>query len=353
MHMKVTIAAALLLAVMGSVAHAQNGSPAPQRARHSDKNKDYPKFYVQASGGYFLSVSPGEYPNVGPFGPYETFSDVNPSTGAQTAVISNKILTGSYGAGWRTGVAADMNLNKYVGLELGFHYYKSQRNLMTHQVEYADGAPAGTPPVLSLESKGYVNAFDVAPALVISPGQYQGFNPYVRFGLVIPVYGRLHIHTDGNAVGETTEGGATFETVTVFHRDETVTPSASLGFQGAVGVSHPLGRHLDVFAEAEYRNVPVESKSDKVTAYQQVTQVIDPANGQTVQTVTVGLSDLTTAQRNTTYQTTLTQNSNTPTDNPTTNLNPTYANENIPANALKSYINIGGLGINAGLRWRL
>lgn len=335
MYKNLTIAAALMLAAGFPVAQAQ----------------DHPKFYVQASGGYFFSVSPGQFPNVGPYGPYETTSEVNPSTG-QTTVISNKILTGSYGAGSRAGVAVGMGLNKYVSLEVAFHYYHSEKNEMTRQLEYEEGAPTGTPPVLSVESKGYVDAFDVAPAIVISPGHYQGFNPYVRFGLVIPVYGRLHIHTDGSAVGETTQGGTTFETVTAFHRDEAVTPSFTIGFQGALGVSYPVWKRLDVFVEAEYRNVPVESKSDKVSAYQETTQVINPSNGQVVQTINTNLSDLPVAERNTNYQTTLTQNSNTPTDDPTTNLHPTYKDETSPADALKSYINIGGLGANIGVRWR-
>jgi len=341
-----TIAAALMLAVTGNIAHAQS-------AAGSAAGKDYPTFYVQASGGYFFNVSPGEFPNVGPYGPYETFSNVDPLTGAQTSVISNKILTGSYGQGFRTGVSVGMNLNKYVGLELGFHFYQSNKNLMTHQVEYEDGAPAGTPPLLSVESKGYVEAVDVAPAIVISPGHYQGFNPYVRFGLVIPVYGRLKIHTDGNAVGETSLGGVTYVTETAFQRQESVKPSFTLGFQGALGVSHPLCKHLDLLIEAEYRNVPVESKSKEVTAYQESTQVVNPANGQVVQTITKGLSDLATAERYTHYQTVLDQNSNTPTDNPATNLHPTYKDENSPSDDLKSYINIGGLGVNVGIRLRL
>jgi hypothetical protein len=354
MKRNVTIATAVFLTVVHSFASAQQFSAnAPQMGATAPLPKKGPsKFYVALNGGYFFNVSPGEFPNVGPFGPYQTTAYVDPSTGTQTSVTSNKILTGSFGQGFRGGVTVGMDVNKYVSLELAFHYFKSNKNLMTQQVYYAEGGAAGAPPVLDVTSRGYVDAIDVAPAVVISPGFTHGLNPYVRFGLVVPVYGRLKIHTDGSAEGETVVGGAPYITEATFHRDEAVKPDFTLGFQGAFGLSYPVTHCLSVFVEAEYRNVPVESKSKEVTAYQETDQVINPSNGQTVQTTTVGLSSLPTAERNTNYQTTLDQNSNTPTDNPATNLHPTYKDENSPSNDLKSYINIGGLGANIGLKWR-
>jgi hypothetical protein len=89
-----------------------------------------------------------------------------------------------------------------------------------------------------------------------------------------------------------------------------------------------------------------------VTKYNETDAVINPATGATVQTSTIGLSGLSTAERYTNYVTILTSSSNTPTDNPQTNLHPTYQNENAPSNDLKSYINIGGLGMNLGFKWR-
>jgi hypothetical protein len=197
-----------------------------------------------------------------------------------------------------------------------------------------------------------VDDIDLAPAIVINAGHKEGLNPYVRFGLVIPVYGRLKIHTDGQAAGETVMGGETFLTQATFHRDEEVKPNATLGFQGALGVSYPLCHKLDVYLEAEYRNVPVESKSKEVTKYSETDELINPVNDNVVATSSKGLSDLSTAERYTNYVSTLTANSNTPTDNPQTNLHPTYQNDNAPSNDLRSYINIGGLGLNLGFKWK-
>jgi opacity protein-like surface antigen len=348
--MKKTIAIAVLCTAMGSSAMAQQMTT-PHEA--SSRHHQWPKFYLAVNGGYFFSVSPGEFPNVGPFGPYATSAYVDPSTGQQTSIISNKILTGSYGAGWRTGLTIGMDVSKFVSFEIAAHYFQSNRNLMTNQVWYEEGqTPSAATTILNLTSRGYVDDVDVAPAIVLNAGHKEGLNPYVRFGLVIPVYGRLKIHTDGMAAGETVIGGTPYLTEAVFHRDEEVKPNATLGFQGAFGVSYPLCHKLDVYVEAEYRNVPVVSKSKEVTKYNETDAVINPATGATVQTSTIGLSGLSTAERYTNYVTILTSSSNTPTDNPQTNLHPTYQNENAPSNDLKSYINIGGLGMNLGFKWR-
>jgi hypothetical protein len=349
--MKKTIAIAVLCTAMGTTALAQQMTNTPNES--SPRHHQWPKFYLAVNGGTFFNVSPGEFPNVGPFGPYQTVAYVNPSTGEQTSVISNKILTGSYGAGWRTGLTLGMDVSKYVSVEIAAHYFHSNKNLMTNQLWYEEGqTPSAATTILDLTSRGYVDDIDVAPAIVINAGHKEGLNPYVRFGLVIPVYGRLKIHTDGQAAGETEIGGVPYLTEAVFHRDEEVKPNATLGFQGAFGVSYPLCHKLDVYLEAEYRNVPVVSKSKEVTKYSETDAVINPSTGATVATSTVGLSGLSTAERYTTYVSTLTASSNIPTDNPQTNLHPTYQNDNAPSNDLRSYINIGGLGLNLGFKWR-
>jgi hypothetical protein len=67
--MKKTIAIAVLCTAMGSSAMAQQMTT-PHEA--SSRHHQWPKFYLAVNGGYFFSVSPGEFPNVGPFGPYAT-----------------------------------------------------------------------------------------------------------------------------------------------------------------------------------------------------------------------------------------------------------------------------------------
>lgn len=338
--MKKTIA---ITAILGAICCA---ATAQKKDKTGDAPKDYPKFYVKAAGGYFLSVSPGQFPNVGTYEPHETYYTLNTTTGAETTV-SDKVLTGSYGKGVRGGGTFGMNFNRYIGMELTFNYYHSAQNLMTKQVTTSETT---SQTLGDIESNGHVNALDIAPSIVISPGHYSGLNPYVRFGFVVPIWGRLKIGTDASVTGSTTSGSNTYITQTAVHREEEVKPNVALGFQGALGVTYPISKCLDVFIETEYRNIPVKSKSKEVKKYSETTAVISPTTGATVQTITKNLSDLTVAERETVYQTTLDQSSNTVSSSSTSTLHPTYKNDNAPSNDLKSYINIGGLGFNVGIK---
>lgn len=313
------------------------------------QQKQHPshRFYLKATGSYFFSVSNGQFPNVGPYPPYDEQVAVNPSTGAST-VLSEKVLTGSYGAGVRAGLSGGYEINKYISVEASFNYFHSKQNLMTRTITTIQGTSTV---VGTIQSNGHVNAVDIAPSLVISPG-YTKWNPYVRFGFAVPLWGRLYIVTDATATNSVPGQPATIVAQTTLGRKEEVKPAITIGFQGAMGLTYTLNKRFGIFLETEYRNIPVKSDSKKVTSYHAVTQIINTTNGQPVGPAqTRNLSDLSVAERNTNYVTTLDQGSNTPVS--TSGLVTTYKNDNIPANDLKSYINIGGLGINLGVKFRL
>ncbi|ATL49158.1 hypothetical protein COR50_19360 [Chitinophaga caeni] len=325
-YLKLFIAAAFLLAVT-QMAHAQSG-----------------KFYMKVAGGYFFSVSTGEFPDVGPYPPHDTHSEINPTNGSST-VIREKVLTGSYGEGVRGGLTFGYTLNKNLSIEGTFNYFHSMKNLMTRSLATIQGTSTV---VGSIESRGHVNAIDFAPSLVVSPG-YEKWNPYVRFGFVVPLWGRLYINTDASQTSAVPGQPATVVAQTTIKREEEIKPSPTIGFQGALGVSYSINSRFDIFLETEYRNVPVKSKSKEVTTYDEVTKIINTSTGEEVlPEQRRGLSDLSVAERNTDYVTTLDQNSNTPTGSSGTTTN--YKDNNKPANDLKSYINIGGLGLNLGLK---
>jgi hypothetical protein len=139
---------------------------------------------------------------------------------------------------------------------------------------------------------------------------------------------------------------------TAIHRKEEIHPNPTFGFQGALGCNYKINEKLGLFLEAEYRNVPVRSKNKEVTNYNENTKIINTNTGQQIGSdINRGLNDLSVAERNIDYVTTLDENSNTPTG--TTGTTTHFKNDNAPANDLKSYINIGGLGANLGLRIRL
>ncbi|WP_276480324.1 outer membrane beta-barrel protein [Paraflavitalea pollutisoli] len=305
------------------------------------------KFYLKAAGGYFFSVSNGQFPNVGPYPPHDVSAAVNPTTGVSTT-LRDKVLTGSYGQGVRGGLSIGYNINKYFAVEGTFNYYHSKKNLMTRNVSTIQGTSTV---VGSIESNGHVNAVDFAPSLVLSPG-YTKLNPYMRFGVVVPLWGRLIIETDATRTSAVPNQPPVVVAQTVIHREEEIKPYPTIGFQGAIGATYALNSRFDLFVEAEYRNVPVKSHSKEITTYNEVTKFVNTANGQEVAPQrTRGLNDLNVAERNTDYVTTIDQNSNTPTGTSGTTTN--YKDNNKPANDFISFINIGGLGVNLGVRLRL
>ncbi|MFT3822516.1 MAG: outer membrane beta-barrel protein [Chitinophagaceae bacterium] len=333
MNQKKFIAALVLTISTMAFVHAQQPS-------HS-------KFYMKVGGGYFFSVSNGEFPDVGPYPPHDENVSVNLTTGVKTTT-REKVLTGSYGEGARASISAGFNFNKYLALELTFNYFRSTTNLMTRSITTAEGTNTV---VGSIESNGHVRALDIAPSLVLNPG-YEKWNPYMRFGFVMPVWGRLRIETDAAQTSRVTGQPANIVAQTTISRKEEIKPYPTIGFQGAMGITLKINPHACVFLEAEYRNVPVKSDTKKVTSYDELTKVINTSTGQEVAPEQKrGLGDLSVAEANTDYVTTLDLTSNTPTG--TTGTVTHYKDDNRPANDLKSYINIGGLGINIGFKIRL
>ncbi|MEC5144459.1 outer membrane beta-barrel protein [Chitinophaga sp. 212800010-3] len=306
------------------------------------------RFYLKVTGGYFFSVSPGQFPNVGPYPPQDLHTQYTPGRPNPLDTISRKVLTGSYGEGFRTGVSVGYDINKYMSVEASFNYFHSQKNLMTRQSTTLAGSSTELGHV---ESHGYVNAVDFAPSLVVSPGM-EKVNPYVRFGVVVPLWGRLYIETDAMQTSNPPAGAPVppgTQVVTTISRKEEIKPNVTIGFQGALGVSFKVASRFDIFVEAEYRNIPVKSKEKEITRYNETNTLVGPA----VHTIagTRNLQDLSTAEKNTVYVTTLDVNSNTPVNQQGTKV--IYKYNDRPSNDLKSYINIGGLGLNAGLKFRL
>lgn len=312
----------------------------------STQSSSHSKFYLKVTGGYFFSVSPGQFPNVGPYPPQDLHTEFNPASGMDT--ISRKVLTGSYGEGFRGGLSVGYNINKYFAVEGTFNYFHSKKNLMTRQRTTLAGSGRELGHV---ESHGHVNAIDFAPSLVVSPG-FEKVNPYVRFGVIVPLWGRLYIETDATQVSSPAGIPTGTQVVTNISRKEEIKPNPTVGFQGAFGVSFTVSPRFDVFVETEYKNVPVRSKEKEITEYNETNTLINGSTGAVIQSLPGrNINDLSVAEKNTKYVTTLDQGSNTPVNQQGTKV--IYKDDNKPGNDLKSYINIGGLGLNVGLKFNL
>lgn len=288
-------------------------------------------FYLKPTGSYFLKVTPVEFPNVGSLQPRDYVFSINPNTGAQTR-ISEETITGSFGQGWRAGVMGGFRFNEIVAIEMGANFFKSEENVMARQSGFI-----GNNEVLSLKSVGQVTAIDLTPSLVFHLPTQKKFRPYMKLGAVLPVYGYLDINTtvkdQTGTIARTVNPNFAAVELT---RTERVKPKPTVGFLGAAGFNYPIGKNISLFSEIEYRNVSVNSDSKEITAFSATGTL---ANGSQVN---VGLNDLPTGTRETNFNKRLTPSSNVP---GTAGYDSTK-----PSDELKSYINIGGLGINAGIK---
>ncbi|SOD18050.1 outer membrane beta-barrel protein [Pedobacter xixiisoli] len=290
-------------------------------------------FYLKPTGSYFIKVTPVEFPNVGELQPRDRVFNINPLTGAQT-LLSEETITGSFGQGWRAGLTGGFRFSPVVAFEMGINYFQSERQTMARQTGYNQN---NGNTLLSVHSSGQAKALDLTPTLVFHVPTSSNFRPYLKIGAVLPVYGYLDIKTTLNDQTGTiaSEINPALRAVQLT-REERIEPRPTIGFLGAAGFSVPISAKVSFFSEIEYRNVSVSSKEKEVKKFE--------GTGTTLlgTQVPITINDLPTAQRYTDYHKKIDQNSNVPGN---ANYDPNKRGDD-----LRSYINIGGLGMNVGLK---
>ena len=277
-------------------------------------------WYFKVAGSYFTQTAATEFPTVGGNAALNKVY-----VGGK--LVSEESVTGSFGEGFRSGAAVGYRFNTRLGAEMGINYYSSADKTMaqtTTDVIFISGGR----PVYNFKSVGQISAFDLAPALVLFLGEQNGFEPYTKVGVLVPVYGDLEITTD--AIAPT--GVASPATVAI-HSVDKVKPNPTVGFMAVLGTSYKLGKNISAFAELEYRNFTVHGKSKETTEF--------TMNGQNA------LAGRTEAQIHTNYVNRLDVNSN----NAATN--PNGLNSTKPMDELSSYVGISGVGLTLGLKYSL
>jgi hypothetical protein len=286
-------------------------------------------FYLKPTGSYFLKVMPVEFPNVGELQPRDIVSTTN---GVTTTTVSERTITGSFGQGWRAGLTGGFRFNKNIAFELGFNYFQSDKNTMAKQtVNLASGAN-----VLSLHSVGQVKAMDVMPTLVFYLPTEKKFKPYMKMGAVVPVGGYLEINTEVSDKTSTIakKFNAAFTGID-FDRQERIKANPTIGFVGAAGFNLPIANKVSFFSELEYRNVSIGGKEKELTKFNAVATT-------PLGTTNLTLADLPKSTVHTNYAKKLDANSNVS--------GHAGFDSTKPSDDLRSYINIGGLGVNVGIK---
>ncbi|WP_286965058.1 outer membrane beta-barrel protein [Flavobacterium sp. UBA4854] len=283
-------------------------------------------WYFKLGGSYFNQTASTEFPTVGGNAALDR-------TYVGGKLVSEKSITGSFGQGFRTGITAGYRFSTRIGVELGVNYYTSHDKTMAQTTSDQPYIPtSATTGIYNFKSVGQITAFDIAPAIVMFLGESNGFEPYTKVGVLVPIHGDLEIKTDAVApVGVNPGTGApVFGNV---HSVDKVKPNPTIGFTAALGTTYKLTSHLSAFAELEYRNFTVHGKTKETTDF--------TVNGNDA------LASRTTAQIHTNYRDSLNVNSN----NAATN--PNGVDSTKAMDELSSYVGISGLGLTLGIKYSL
>ncbi|MDW8849809.1 outer membrane beta-barrel protein [Flavobacterium sp. MMLR14_040] len=290
-------------------------------------------WYFKLGGSYFIQTAATEFPIVNGALPN---TDVYAADG--TTLLSRETNHGSFGEGFRTGLTAGYRFSTRLGVELGVNYFSSASKTM---VETTNRLVAAGPVFATGKAVGKIQAFDVAPALVLFLGESHGFEPYTKVGVIVPIHGDLTIKTNRTY---TTPAGI----VTSYAKD-VVKPNPTVGFLAALGTSYKLGTHIAIFGELEYRNFTVHGKTKETEVYTE--NGVDKLN-----TPTNFRPDASYSASHVDYVKQLNTGSNHYLFNPntaTTNVTTDTTRPNEAMNDISSYVGISGLGLTLGLRYSL
>lgn len=290
-------------------------------------------WYFKLGGSYFIQTAATEFPTVSGAAPN---TDVYAANG--TTLLSREANHGSFGEGFRTGLTVGYRFTPRLGVELGLNYFNGKSKTM---VETTNRLVAAGPVFATGKAEGKIEAYDVAPALVLFLGEVKGFEPYTKVGVIVPVHGDLTIETTR---AYTTPAGV----INAFAKD-VVKPNPTVGFLAALGTSYKLGTNISLFAELEYRNFTVHGKTKETEIYTE--NGVDKLN-----TPTSFRPDASYSASHVDYVKQLNSGSNNPQFNPdttTANIPNDTTRPNEAMNDISSYVGISGLGLTFGLRYSL
>ena len=223
---------------------------------------------VRLSGGY---AGPGLLNTENVLGP-----KVEPATATVDNLVNmanindstktNKPVHGSYGTGGNVTLAVGYMFNNYIGLELGVSYAHSS-NISCSETRVVPGLFPAAYIYGNITSNSY--ALAILPSLIIT-GAKTGWKvyPYGRFGIVLPVAGKLTDNLTINSPLPLTNS----PTFLGNHTDVQLVTEAtlSLGFGGAVGVAYRPLPFMSIHAEINGQYMNVRGKSSTVTKWNMV-----------------------------------------------------------------------------------
>jgi len=189
--------------------------------------------YIRAGGGAGFNTS------------QDAFAMPSLTRDTNNVITSQRTIFGSFGHGARASVAAGYMINPYFGIELEIYYFGGFKQ------EY--GSTSGGTNV-QYDRTGYSYQFRATPSLVVQAPVSEKFQPYARFGVLIPFWGKTVIDESWS-----------YPTTPLMSRTKQteVDGKFSLGFETSLGLQYNINENLGIYIQATYTALTI--RSDKAT----------------------------------------------------------------------------------------
>lgn len=275
------------------------------------------EFYIRGGVGFSAQSGKTEFNNADPNG----LTNIQQSTDVTIDANGTRVkaLNGTLGEGFKANITGGYMFNKYVGAEIGLNYFTGSDRTIGKL----------TTPGFRSEEVAYLKGLDIVPALYITPA-FSKLNPYARIGMIFAAAGKLNIET----TAVQTNGGGQGTDIHIDALSE-VKSKFSAGFIGALGVTYPIAKKLQVFGEVEFKNFSIKSKTAEIVDYR-TTAV---TGGQSVLVPGQQLADLPVNEKKFVFSDEYTQG--------------TTTDPNAPRKIPTQFVNVGGVGVNVGIRYSL
>jgi hypothetical protein len=229
--------------------------------------------YIRAGGGAGFNTSE------------DAFAMPSITRDSNNMIISQRTIFGSFGHGARASLAAGYMINPYFGIELEIYYFGGFTQ------EY--GSKSGGTDI-QYDRTGYSYQFRATPSLVVQAPVSEKFQPYARFGILVPFWGKTII-----------EESWSYPTTPLRSRAKKteVDGKFSLGFETSIGLQYNINENLGIYIQATYTALTIRSDKATVTKDDQTDASGTSKNnldGATAILTTIEFQDELTKESNTT-----------------------------------------------------
>jgi hypothetical protein len=163
----------------------------------------------------------------------------------------------------------------------------------------------GTLDYYNYQRKGYSFQLRGIPSLVVQAPEGTKFQPFARFGVIIPFYGRTMLEENFYKHGSTLTATTPISENNIEKITE-VEGKFSIGFEASIGLKYNINNNLGVYVQATYTGLRI--RSDK--AHVIVNSELDPDGNLIKDHLTEGIISSRTISKEIEFQDVMDENSN-------------------------------------------